>query len=265
MYQIGQTSQITKISTRMLRYYDTENILKPSLIQPNGYRFYSDSDIEMIMQIKQLRRYHFSYAEIKDLVSTYKYIPKKIFLKKLAELKQTLDNYELLVAELEHTYDSSSTQKICNTYDISLVHKYPFNALCQKKLVTEYTLETFLDSVITKIDSSSFCLTGKYFLIFYTYPDDAQTSFEIEYCQPIAEEVTLSSFKFKVFSASLYISTLHYGPYETIHLAYEQIYKWAANNNFSIQEPFMERYYVDSSYLSDCNEFITEVFVSVSK
>ena len=41
MYTIAEFSRICKMSTRMLRHYDKEEILKPAYVNPvNGYRYY---------------------------------------------------------------------------------------------------------------------------------------------------------------------------------------------------------------------------------
>lgn len=42
MYTIGDFSRIGKVSTKMLRYYDKIELLKPDYTNPNnGYRYYS--------------------------------------------------------------------------------------------------------------------------------------------------------------------------------------------------------------------------------
>ncbi|MGL6173822.1 MAG: MerR family transcriptional regulator [Cellulosilyticaceae bacterium] len=266
MYQIGQASKITKISSRMLRYYDAENILKPSVIQPNGYRLYSDNDIEVILRIKKLKKFHFSYQEIKALLSAYDEIPQAVYLKKLEELKHIVDDYDLLITELKRTHTHSSTfRERSNPYDISLTHKKTFTALCQKSIVTDQTLETFLNKVFKKFTAQSYTLSENFFLIFHTDLDNSPEYFEVEYCQPILTGPCPKSFESKIFLETLYISTLHYGDYSKLYLAYEQLYKWASCNHFQITGPFLEKYYVDDSYTSESSEFITEISVAVSK
>lgn len=42
MLKIGDFSKLSKISIRMLRYYDDLNLLKPDTVDPfTGYRYYS--------------------------------------------------------------------------------------------------------------------------------------------------------------------------------------------------------------------------------
>lgn len=60
MYTITEFFRISKMSTRMLRHYDKEEILKPAYVDPiNGYRYYEQSQFEMALRIKKLREYRF--------------------------------------------------------------------------------------------------------------------------------------------------------------------------------------------------------------
>ncbi|MEH7154599.1 MerR family DNA-binding transcriptional regulator, partial [Bacillus thuringiensis] len=52
MYTIAEFSRICKMSTRMLRHYDKEEILKPAYVNPvNGYRYYEQEQLEVALKI----------------------------------------------------------------------------------------------------------------------------------------------------------------------------------------------------------------------
>ena len=44
-FLIGEVSEYLGVSRDTLRYYDKDNILKPSIIGKNGYRYYTIEDI----------------------------------------------------------------------------------------------------------------------------------------------------------------------------------------------------------------------------
>lgn len=70
MYKIGEFSKITKLTVKTLRYYDEENILKPSYRnEENGYRFYEENDFKKAELIVLLRNLGFSISEVKDVLS----------------------------------------------------------------------------------------------------------------------------------------------------------------------------------------------------
>jgi len=43
-YTSGQFAHMAEVSVRTIRYYDQQNILKPSYINESGARFYTDED-----------------------------------------------------------------------------------------------------------------------------------------------------------------------------------------------------------------------------
>lgn len=56
MYTISRFSQLCKMSARMLRHYDKEELLKPVHVDAtNGYRYYEKNQLETALQIKKLK------------------------------------------------------------------------------------------------------------------------------------------------------------------------------------------------------------------
>ena len=66
-YTSGQFARMAHVSVRTIRYYDKQNILKPSYINESGARFYSDSDLVRLQQILLLKYLGFSLEEIREL------------------------------------------------------------------------------------------------------------------------------------------------------------------------------------------------------
>jgi len=69
-YYIGEFSDLTGISKRMLRHYDKMGIFCPiHLNEENGYRSYSASQLDDLNRIQYLKAMGFTLAHIKDLLS----------------------------------------------------------------------------------------------------------------------------------------------------------------------------------------------------
>ena len=69
MYRIEEVAQKTKLTKRALRYYEELGLVSPSGRTDSGYRMYTDSDIEQILHVKDIRDLlGASLAEIKDMV-----------------------------------------------------------------------------------------------------------------------------------------------------------------------------------------------------
>ena len=57
LYTIGDMAKLCGISARQLRYYDQLGIIRPSYRNPdNGYRLYTDDQIEMLFFLKELKK-----------------------------------------------------------------------------------------------------------------------------------------------------------------------------------------------------------------
>lgn len=66
-YTSGQFAKMAHVSVRTIRFYDKQNILKPSTVNANGTRYYTDEDFVRLQQILLLKYLGFSLNEIKDL------------------------------------------------------------------------------------------------------------------------------------------------------------------------------------------------------
>lgn len=66
-YTSGAFAKRAHISLRTVRYYDQQNILKPTYVTPEGRRYYSDQDFVRLQQILLFKYLGFSLEEIKEL------------------------------------------------------------------------------------------------------------------------------------------------------------------------------------------------------
>lgn len=69
MYSAKEAAKITGLSTATLRYYEKENLLPPIQRNEQGYRDYSDADIEWINMIQCLRSANVPIQSIKKYIA----------------------------------------------------------------------------------------------------------------------------------------------------------------------------------------------------
>jgi len=67
-YHIKEISDISGVSIRMLRYYESRGLLDPERSVENDYRVYSDNDLDRLLRIMFLRELGFTVKETKELV-----------------------------------------------------------------------------------------------------------------------------------------------------------------------------------------------------
>lgn len=79
MYNIGQVVKEFKINKETIRYYEKIGLLEDTKRDSNGYRIYTDDDIERIKFILMAKEYDFTLKEIAILLK--KVFPKSSALK----------------------------------------------------------------------------------------------------------------------------------------------------------------------------------------
>jgi len=68
MIKISEFSELTGLSLKALRLYETHGILTPSRADSNRYRLYSEAQVELAKEILNLRATGFSLQEIRALL-----------------------------------------------------------------------------------------------------------------------------------------------------------------------------------------------------
>ena len=68
---IGQAASASGISAKMIRHYESINLIKQSTRTDAGYRTYNDSDLHTLRFIKRGRSLGFSLDQISDFLSLW--------------------------------------------------------------------------------------------------------------------------------------------------------------------------------------------------
>ena len=66
--QINELERLTGVSAKTIRYYEEIALLPEPNRKTNGYRDYSETDIERLKLVSGARRLDFSLAEIKEIL-----------------------------------------------------------------------------------------------------------------------------------------------------------------------------------------------------
>ena len=86
MYKIGEFSKLARTTIKTLRYYEQVELLSPSFIDDNGYRYYEGKDLIVLNKIVSLRQMNFSIEEIKKILA------RNNLKELLTQKKNELDN-----------------------------------------------------------------------------------------------------------------------------------------------------------------------------
>ena len=117
-YSITELADLTGLTTRTLRYYDEIDLLKPSRLGYNGYRYYNSKKVELLQQILFYRKRGIELKMIKDIINDPSYDVKealKTHLHVLEEERENIDslikNLKLTILSMEGVFDMKDEQK----------------------------------------------------------------------------------------------------------------------------------------------------------
>lgn len=106
-YKTGEFAKKASISMRTVRYYDQKGLLKPSVIDTNGYRLYTDKDFEKLQKILSLKYLGFSLDDIFAMTANDSYLSLKqsldLQMKLIQQKIETLQSMQSFLQEAQET------------------------------------------------------------------------------------------------------------------------------------------------------------------
>lgn len=111
---IGQASEQSGISPKMIRYYEQIGLLDTAKRSSSGYRMYSEQNIKNLCFLRQARDLGFSSKQMKDLLYLWKNTDrqsadvKKLTLTHIETLNQKIAQLQDIVSLLQISADHCS-------------------------------------------------------------------------------------------------------------------------------------------------------------
>lgn len=101
--KVSEVAKLTGVSVRTLHYYDEIGLLKPAVVAENGYRLYSDGNLQQLQQILFFRELDFSLQEIKRILTD----PNFVAMEALEAHRRTLVEEQARITQLIQTIDQT--------------------------------------------------------------------------------------------------------------------------------------------------------------
>lgn len=271
MLSIGEFSNICKVSTKTLRYYDEIGLLKPSEIDPeNGYRYYAIEQLEQMLFINRLKSYSFSLDEIRAFMESGERDDSlhEAFSRKKSELEQQMREYDRLLAQLDNDISAIENGKSVMAYmddiDVKLADVPKMNLLYIRKNVplqdmpAEYS--KCYEKLFKRIAVDRLTMTGAPMVLFHS-SEFTPAGLDIEFAIPISEYVTGT----RDFEPGLCLKTVVRGEYTELSSVYTKQTEWAEREGYKNTNALFEVYVTDPSQVKSPADNITEVYYPVKK
>lgn len=136
-YTSGEFARMAHVSVRTIRFYDKQNILKPSYVNESGARFYTDGDLARLQQILLLKYLGFSLEDIRNMTindSDYHMLLTSLKL----QLKLVQDRIEQMQLVEKAIQETASTIEKDHDMDWSQMLELIHLTNMEKSLKTQY-------------------------------------------------------------------------------------------------------------------------------
>ncbi len=248
MFKIGEFSRLSRVSMRMLRYYDQLGLFRPSQTDLlTGYRYYTADQLPQLNRILALQDLGFSLQQIRGLVQD-SLAPEELrgMLKlKRLELEQEIAAQQLRLARLDARLSQLGRQAALPAYDVVLRSVAPVLVASQRERVPgdERIQDMFneLEAYVAEHDEARADqppLTIYHDAEYRERDIDAEVALPLKFPIPGSAAVRVRELPGLASAACV----VHAGHYGTLFEAYNALLGWIELNRYRMAGPIREVY-----------------------
>ena len=261
MLTIGEFSRLGRVSSRMLRHYDSMGLLCPEEVGRNGYRYYRQEQLARLLKLQRLQGYGFSLAEVKQLLK----LPDEALLRRLHQrrldahyeiyrLQERLRQLEADILQME------GTPMFQEKYEVLLIPDPEQTVFGIRRTVPVTKFQELFQELFREIARRGLKQVGPIQMLYHSEEFDYENA-DVE-VQAVVEPGPDTAQK---PAYAVCATVLHKGSYDGLPEAYEALAAWMAQHpEYRICGPAMDRYLNDPD-LTNPEELCTGVLFPVEK
>jgi DNA-binding transcriptional MerR regulator len=262
MLTMGEFSAATRLTVKALRMYHDEGIIVPERTDPlTGYRYYGDASWRRARAVALFRELGFSHRELKEILSECADDADlgSFLVKRLEAVDRELDRIRVVRDRISFYLDSGSAGERGSESDISM-KDLGESSICSIRFKGRY------DEVGPRFQEL-FKKAGRYArgvpMSIYHDIDYREGDADIEAALPMRKTVSIPGISCRKLPAERLLSVFHYGPYETIGLAYKAACDAASGKGLELLAPRREVYLKGPGmfFSRDPRKYVTELLI----
>lgn len=267
MLRIGDFSRLSRVSIRMLRYYDETELLKPDKVDDfTGYRYYNEEQLLKVGKINALKDMGFGVNAIAEILKSDN--PKEIeqiFQIQKAQLLEEADVINHRIQFLDTALERLRKDKIMK-YDC-IVKQMPERYVASvRKVLPKYEEEGrlwhILFSETAKLGMMP-CGSAMAKLHDKEHKErdvDVEVQIEVKGQYENTENVV-----FYTEPETTVASTTFKGSYDQFSDVYASLAAWVFENGYEFAGPMIDVYHVSPNDTQNPDEFVTEICCPIQK
>lgn len=274
-------AEICNVSKKILRYYDENGIIRPAYRdESNNYRYYTENQIEEILLLQELRSLDFP---VKVIGKLFKSRDLKAFE---TELERQLDELRIEMDKLWFKYDRTLELLLRTTRGRIAIgeEKRTRNAQIQRVCFHERTVAytryiSYLNAkrlfisrraeLMKIINENKYESIGSNMAIFHSGYMQQFSDRKEDECGDLEVLIEVKNGNLekhcrviKEFDA---VSGIYIGPYKKMKSFYEELERYAYENNIEIQNVSIEEYLVGATMTDNQENYVTRIYIPLKK
>ena len=270
MLKIGLFSKLSRVSIRMLRYYDEIGLLHPAYTDPESdYRYYREDQLPQIGWITALRDMGFSLADVCRIMAVGRDAEAlaPFFSRRRRELEQEAEKTARQRMLLD-TAEKRLGKEDFMQYNVTIKTIPARYAACVHTVIPRYEEEGTVWKTLCEETDEMHLIPDDPCYCAVTFLDGEYKERDVEVeawktvrgSYPDTEHV-----KFRTLPAVTVASCTFRGSYEKITEVYAAIVAWIADNGYACDGPMFNIYHVSPHETQNPEEFVTEACYPVRK
>lgn len=238
MFKIGDFSKLTKVSVRMLRYYDEVGLFNPAKIDDfTGYRYYSAKQISEISLIVSLRDMGFKVVDIAVFTGEKSDDKLEEILKiKSEEVSNNIRTEEIRLEKINSVIKNMKKERVNMNYNVLLKSLPSYKVISLRDTIPTYGSEGMLWARLSEyIMTKNIPCSG---ISYATYHDEGHKDGEVDVEIVMGIEKIMKDENGFVFKETETVeqaaSILVPGDYSNINGAYNFLANWIEENGYSM-------------------------------
>ena len=270
MLKIGEFSKLSRISIRMLRYYDEMGLLVPETIDLfTGYRYYSEAQLFTAGRITALKDMGFKLCDTAELLKRWedRELLEQCLLDQREETRLQAEEAARRLRLLDTALERLRKDEPMN-YDVTVKTIPERYVASVRQLIPCYEREGDLWGILMQEIAGMRIQDGDPCLCSATFHDgeykesnvDVEVQKSVKGTFPDTEHV-----KFKAVPAVQVASAVCKGSYDQMGEATAAVVSWVEANGYAFDGPSFFIYHVSPHETNNPEEFVTELCYPVRK
>lgn len=270
MFKIGEFSKLTKVSVRMLRYYDEAGLLKPAMTDRfTGYRLYATSQIPTLQKILLLRDMDFNVAEMTLVLNQWDTAEVTTLLTaKKNEILEKIRSEQRRVEKINMAIQDIGSNKIAIHCNVIIKSVPSYRILSCRDVIPNYFCEgTLWKKLYAFVEAEKIELVpGVNNLAIFHDEEHPESGVDVEAAVQVKKPgKNQQGFVYRETEAvSTMASVMVYGPYENIGPAYHAFAYWLeAHRQYEMTGPNRQICHIGAFSGEEPANFLTELQIPI--